>query len=481
MPDAISDAAVNVPAQAASKPLIESGAWTPGATIKQEQVKSTDSPHLPSAGSLGIGQIQSLKNEKSGFDANGLADKVNDALHPPFFSTRFSDSDAALKMVMNLSPDDYAAFDKAYSQKFGAGRKGSAEGKPWGLTDDVKAKSGDDDYDRFSRLAESKTHNDVPESERVNGMQLLKAHSELKVGETNVVNMPDGRRYDVYVPKNADMRGPVIVAMHGAAAGDSAGIMEQESGLTAEAERIGAVVVFAYPKVRTFETPIKNVDGVAWNAPDRKNLPSVRDYKTDDRVYLDNVLDDLGKKANVQKQVGLYGFSDGGRFAQVYAADRPDRVAAIVSADGTWMYGDKKPTVAKPIMIVHGTNDETLPYYGGKGSVSNWMDKLLGTNLITSTPYMQAQVWRDANKCEGGYRSMMDKGIESRQYFGCAKAEVKEYIIKDGNHAINDYRNGGSRIVQWALGSPDRKLAFSQEGAAFLRKYIVPDLSAKRQ
>lgn len=412
---------------------------------------------------------------KRKFDAAAVATELHQALNPKLLSLQFgADSDKAFNTLKNVTPEQYKAVDKAYSELVGAagGSSSLEKGSPL----EKKAASVDA---RLGQLIESKKHNDVPEEHRVTGEQLLKAGSKLKVGEINAVTLADGRRYDVYVPKNADKRAPVIVAMHGASAGDSIGLMAQESGLTADAERTGAIVVFAYSKPRQFDIGVTNVTGVAWNAPGRINLPAAVDNVTDDRKYLDNVLDDLATKSKTADKVGLFGFSDGGRFAQIYAADRPDRVAAFVSMEGTWMQGEKAPAIAKPAMIVHGDSDKTLPYEGGMGSVSRKMDWLLGTNLEKSAPYMQAQVWKKANQCDGPVEVKTQGDVTERNYAGCKVGEVKEYIVKGGEHGLHDYKNDGSRMVQWMLGRADRRQASSTEGAKFLTKHIVSDLSGK--
>jgi hypothetical protein len=68
-------------------------------------------------------------------------------------------------------------------------------------------------------------------------------------------------------------------------------------------------------------------------------------------------------------------------------------------------------------------------------------------------------------------------GAASHDFTGCKTDEVKEYILHDGHHALNDYKNDGSHFMQWLLASPDRSQAFPTQGAEFLTKYIVSDPS----
>lgn len=469
----------NKPVDLPVKQDLTTDTWKAGSTVKPADTTAPIPSGFPEAPQI-VGATS--KSAQQPFDAKAVAADIKDALHVPLLSFRLSpDADRVLDKMLNMSPQEFKAVQDEYNKNIAPGEKPYFSGnKKWTLEDDVKRQLSGTDELMVTKLMESKAHNDVPPEHRVNGEQLLKPGSPLKVGELNPVTMPDGRRYDVYIPKNADNRAPVIVAMHGAAGGDSVGLMAQESGLTADAERTGATVVFAYPKPRDFDIGVTNAQGVAWNVPGRINLPKAEDKVTDDRKYMDNVLDDLKGKTQMADKVGLFGFSDGGRFAQVYAADRPDRVAAVVSHDGTWMKGDQAPTVGKPMMIIHGDKDETLPYAGGMGSVSRKMDWLLGTNLDKSAPYMQADVWKKADQCDGPVKVNDGKDVIARQYTGCKVGEVKEYIVKGGEHGINDFKNRGSRTVQWMLGSADRRQAFSTEGAAFLKRWIVSDPGMKR-
>lgn len=377
--------------------------------------------------------------------------------------------------IARLNAEEFAEMNEIFAARHGV--KYAGRGERWDVMSELKDELSEEDLDRFTRMIADKSDNEVPAEFRTTGESLLKPGSELKVGEMNEITLPDGRRYDVYIPRNADSRAPVVVAMHGAGAGDGKGVMAIESGLTLDAEKTGSIVVFAYPKVREFDTSLGGTSGVAWNVPGRTDLTVEEDDTYDDRVYMDNVLADLGTKTQMADKVGMLGFSDGGRFAQVYGADRPDRVAGVVSLHGTWMEHDAKPEDGLPVMIVHGTEDETLPYNGGLGSTSRKMEWLVDTNLEQSKPFMQAQVWSAANGFEGDPTVTRDGDVELRTYSAGNGNEVKEYIVHGADHGLHDFKNNGSRAIQWLLGQPELRHNFSLEGTRFLKRYITRDLS----
>lgn len=390
-----------------------------------------------------------------------------------------TDEDKLWDTIFRLSKEEFVAVNKMFLDKYGKDR--GKRGETWDVLRELEDELGGSDLSRIRKLIGDKFSNEVPKEFRVTGESLLKPDSNLKVGEMNTIKLPDGRQYDVYIPRNADSRAPVVMALHGVSFGGTGhGTMASESGLVHDAEKTGSIVVFPLPKERTFKTSVVDTPGASWNVPGqgRKDLSKQEDETYDDRVYLDNVLDDLGRRSKMAQKVGMLGFSDGGRMAQVYAADRPERVAGVVSIHGTWMEGDDKPKNGVPIMIVHGAEDQTLPYNGGFGSTSEKMHWYVKTNIEHSKPFMQAKVWSEANGITGEARVETRGDVEMRTYAGKNGNVVKEYIIKGADHGLHDYKNDGSRFIQWLLGKPDLKRNVSLGGTQFLKGYIVRDLES---
>ncbi len=202
------------------------------------------------------------------------------------------------------------------------------------------------------------------------------------------------------------------------------------------------------------------------------------DNSYDDRNYLDNVIADLGQRSKTAEKVGLMGFSDGARFAQVYAADRADKVAGVVSMSGTWIEGESKPKEAVPMMIVHGDTDKTLPYEGGTGIMTMGIAKMMDTNLEKSQPFMQSKVWSEASGGDGTITSRVDHETFEERNYSTKNGEVKEYIVKSAGHAIHDYKNNGWRGVQLILGQPQMNHDFVTRGAGFLKAHMVRSLES---
>lgn len=412
-------------------------------------------------------------------DYEKLADRIEEAANGGWTGLG-TDVDELRDVLSPLNEEEYNKVNEIFTRKHGV--KYADKGESWTIMDELKDELNEGDLAQFKNIIEVKSKNEVPEEFRVTGESLLKEGSELQVGETNRIELKDGRSYDVYVPRNADKRAPVIVAMHGAGMGDMKGVMEDESGLTMDAEQLGAIVVFATPKVQEFQTQgwvgwFGNQNGVAWNVPGegRQDLPKAESDDYNDQDYIDAVKADLDNRMQTSEKIGMFGFSDGGRFAQTYAADRPDNVAAVASMHGTWMEGDSLPEESMPMLIVHSDADETLKYEGGMGSMGETMDGALGTNLDKSRPAMQKEVWRKVNGCDGTVNESEENGLVTREFEGCSNAPVTEHIVKGAAHGIHDIDNNGSRVFQWLLGEPDRNQDLATTSARFLKKHILGD------
>jgi poly(3-hydroxybutyrate) depolymerase len=376
--------------------------------------------------------------------------------------------------IAPLNKEEFAQVNERFAEKYG--KAYASFGKKWDIREELIDELSKEDLSRFEKMIADKSVNDVPAQFRANGESLLKPDSNLVVGGMNRVTLADGRDYDVYIPRNADSRAPVMVAMPGAGLGDMKGVMAVETGLTIEAEKTGSIIVFANPKARVLDGSM-GMASATWNMPGRTNIPSQLDTSFNDRDYLDNVLQDLSTRTQMAEKVGMIGFSDGARAAEVYAADRPDKVAGVVALSGTWMKGDAAPSKAMPTMIVHGDKDGILPYDGGFGSTSDKV--VVATNLDRSQPNLQAKVWSQAAGGEGNIvERVVDGDVEKRTY-DAKGAPVVEYIIKGADHGVHDYKNNGSRFWQWVLGKPEMKHDFVTKGAGFLKDHIVRNLAEK--
>lgn len=392
-------------------------------------------------------------------------------------------ADDVKRIIKNLSPQEFEIFNQLFTSEYGT--EYAENGAKWDVLKQLDSEKeeiwstfhiSDRDYD-FLKNSIAQKVNEVPTQFRTAGEALLKPGVKMAIGQLNVIPMKDNREYAVYIPKNADSRAPVIVALQGA---DILGndVMANETGLTQYAESMGTIVVFPTPKRREFGVVSDwgKMNGNTWNVPGYTNLPGDGTARHDDRKYLDHVLNDLRTRTRMSDKVGLLGFSDGARTAQIYAGSRGDKIAAVVSLSGTTMDGDPSFMRGMPVKIIHGLRDQVLPWNGGKGNMTEMLDSILtkGTNLDRSHPIKQIDMWYQANRCVGAPNIEKSGKFTYISYTNCKGGDILVELNRDGAHAINDKLNDGNPLVQDAIGTnPDTTLTDVRNSARWLKEHIV--------
>lgn len=161
------------------------------------------------------------------------------------------------------------------------------------------------------------------------------------------------RPFVIHVPPSYDgeKATPVVMALHPFATNGP--MMVPISGLNQTSDRNGFLVV--YPN-GTGLGPMLH-----WNVGVRKGADA------DDLGYLDKVLDEVAKLANVDpKRVYATGYSNGGMMCYRLASERAHRIAAISVVAGT-MTNEFHPTRPVSVLHFHGTKDTFVPFDGPKG------------------------------------------------------------------------------------------------------------------
>lgn len=452
----------------------------------RDYVKTKDSSHDTTNKILGDGfELTGIQTQPKEFGTKQalkeLAVEFNEACNGGFLGLGI-ETDKAKKILKELNADEFVEFDQIFATEFGA--KYAAPGERWGVQRQLESehselwswnKIQDRDYRLLKNLVETKK-NEVPTEFRVNGQELLKPGSELHVGEITNVHLPNGREYGVYIPKNADSRAVVIVGLKGAGIGETKNTLAEENGITQYAENFGTIVVLPQSKPRQFKMAMgMSVTGTTWNVPGYTNLPVEGAENYDDRAYLNDVLSDLSKRALTSKRVGLLGHSDGARFAQIYAAQQSDKVAAVLAIHGTTMAGDPAPVSGTPIKIVHALGDTMLPWSGGMGRVSARVNAALslGTNLAKSTPYLQPEIWRAANHCSDKPEVAQNAESTTLSYRHCQSGEVIVELKRNGNHSIDDRLNDAAPNELWDSYTGNSSGSDIGDGMRWLKSHVI--------
>jgi polyhydroxybutyrate depolymerase len=165
------------------------------------------------------------------------------------------------------------------------------------------------------------------------------------------------RSYIAHVPHGSGPM-PVMIAFHGG--GGEAQDFKAYAGLDAVADREGFIVV--YPngtgplpnRLLTF-----NGGGCCAFAKERN---------IDDVGFTIAVLDDLAKKARIDRtRVYATGHSNGAIMAYRLAAERADRIAAVIPVAGAMSVAAFSPSRPVPVLHIHSVDDPRALYEGGVG------------------------------------------------------------------------------------------------------------------
>jgi polyhydroxybutyrate depolymerase len=170
--------------------------------------------------------------------------------------------------------------------------------------------------------------------------------------ETIVVNGVD-RTYLVVTPASldGDVSAPVLLGFHG-------GSGTSESAYQAYGLAGDEPMLYVYPQAPYWP----EAGGVAWNVD-----PSGVDFP-----YFDAMLVDIGQKYCIDTaRVFAAGQSNGAFFVNALACYRPNAIRAIAPHAGGGPPGQCEPSTVTA-MIIHGTNDMTVPVSSGAFARDYW-------------------------------------------------------------------------------------------------------------
>ncbi|MFT4614962.1 MAG: polyhydroxybutyrate depolymerase [Bacteroidia bacterium] len=239
------------------------------------------------------------------------------------------------------------------------------------------------------------------------------------------------RNYRLHVPHNyqPDREWPLVVAIHGAYS--TASYHEQRTGFSRVADTEGFIVL--YPKgvglfgFLTF-----------WNAGHCCASSLARNI--DDIGFIFAAIEDAAQLLNIDRsRIYVTGFSNGGMLAHYIGAERSHSVAAIAPVAGT-LGGSQSPVrpvwrvpVAArplPVMIMHGTADDRVPYRGGPRP-----DRPNGQQYLSVQD--SVDYWRLQNGCtdtssaEQGY----DQLLQLTRWQDCVSgSEVSLWSLQQWRH-----------------------------------------------
>ncbi len=242
------------------------------------------------------------------------------------------------------------------------------------------------------------------------------------------------RGYDVYIPKGYDGTKPMplMMVLHGVAAGNGRGLMEQESGMNSLADEKGFIVVYPYAKTHALSYTAGLAKIQDWNSPGSGLTEAQAGY--DDVDYISSILKDLKNNKHIQidqDEIRAVGFSSGGAFSQHLRGRLPNTFAGIGSVHGTLLGTEAKPQPGDKaaFISIHSDGDQMLPLNGGRGLMT-----LIFPRIADSNPLTQTSAALEANLGHGFPTVQVKDNVQITEYAAAQAGgfPVKEYIVQGG-------------------------------------------------
>jgi len=263
------------------------------------------------------------------------------------------------------------------------------------------------------------------------------------------------RDYELFVPASARLPAPAMVILHGG--GGNPGQIRDHVDFDDLAAELGIVAV--YPGA---------VDKL-WN--DGRVSPSLADQQAqagDDAGYIEALLDSLIAKGIVDPaRVGVGGISNGGFMTLRLACAAPHRFAAFAVVAANNAVGIECPGGAPvPMLFIHGTEDEWVPYRGG--TIAPQVGESRGTAYSAADT---TAAWAMRNGCGApalvaswNERPLDGTSVAIYDYAGC-RAALRHIIVEGGGHTWPGARAG---LLGLVVGRSSREIDANQAIWAFV-------------
>jgi polyhydroxybutyrate depolymerase len=270
-----------------------------------------------------------------------------------------------------------------------------------------------------------------------------------------------GRTASVYAPASAEDGPPcpLVVVLHGHfGSGEQA---ERSMGFDALADRFGFVVV--YP------------DGVnrGWNdgrsdARAARLRPSAE--PVDDVAFLDVLISRVESAYPIDSQrVYIAGHSNGAFMANRYAAERPERVAAVASVAGTLgtaILPKLDPRMPVSSLGIWGSADRLVPPEGGE--VAGQGGEVIGAQALS-------QWWAARDGCSGASeRAAQGSRVIVKRYTGCPAGVAVENAEIVGQGHIWPGTERMTPLLARLIGPDTHAIDAAQLIWAFFEKHSLP-------
>ena len=247
-----------------------------------------------------------------------------------------------------------------------------------------------------------------------------------------IVHDGETREYVLHIPDSYDgtTEVPLMFNFHGNGGNASEYMTYADMRSLAESETF----ILVYPQGSILD------GSTHWNP----SLPSAENKSnTDDLGFIEALINKLSADYMIDmKRIYACGYSNGGMMSYGLASHKSNLIAAIGCVSGVMIDTDITPSHPMPIIKIHGTSDDVLPYNG--------------TNGVYNSVEATLEYWRNFNNTNTTpiVSSFNDNGtiIEHFVYAGGDNgATVEHYKIIEGGHVWFDmnYQEASTSKLIW--------------------------------
>ena len=247
-----------------------------------------------------------------------------------------------------------------------------------------------------------------------------------------LVHDGETREYVLYVPNSYDgiTAVPLLFNFHGYGGNASEYMSYADMRSLAESERF----ILVYP-----QGSILNGSS-HWNP----SLPSNESKSNaDDLGYIEALVNKLAIDYMIDRtRIYACGYSNGGMMSYGLASHKSNLIAAVGSISGAMIDTDIVPSHPIPVIKIHGTSDEVLPYNGVSGeynSVETTLEYWKNFNNTNTTPNVSS--FNDNG-------TIIEHFIYANGDNGC---NVEHYKVIEGEHVWFDlnYQGANTSMLIW--------------------------------
>jgi polyhydroxybutyrate depolymerase len=231
------------------------------------------------------------------------------------------------------------------------------------------------------------------------------------------------RSYILYAPASIkwDKPTPLIFILHGGTGNAESAI--RMSNFNEVADKNGILVVYPNGTGR-----LSNDKLLTWNGGDCCAYAETQNV--DDVGFIRAIVSDLRSKINIDtKRIYAAGLSNGGIMSQRLACEAADIFAGIAPVAGTLNYSPCAPSQPISVIEFHGTDDQHIPYQGGRGSKSL-------VDVDFASVEFSINFWVSYNQCSSQPQTSRQNDIQLDIWSNCrGSTSVELYTILGGGHA----------------------------------------------